>query len=419
MTGGPLFSKKAVGWLVGVGSVSFVLVIVASVLFVNPRFFGSPGADSFSPSAIGHKAFVEALKGSGHTVIQSQNQSAEKAGPGNLLILLEPGVDPDQQAELENMLRVQNVLLVLPKRTGFSAGFNPRWVDVVFQVGEDRLKTLLDAVDGFDFSEEVGATITQEGQNQIWANQDFQGVPEIEAPQTIKWSRLTPIVSNEEGVLLGRVKDAPNNIYVLTDPDILQTHGIAKEANARFTAELILLAGQATDTIIIDETAHGFFQPPGLLENAFSPPLVYPVVFLLLALIILLLATTVGFATPARENLGLSKSKLPLINNISSLLNFGGHHRQITEAYYQEALKEVATQLSAPAGIHGEDLVKWVDDIGKRRNAKTSFKALQSEATETLIANAEDKRMQTSLAQKIYHWRKEVLDGVGKNKETE
>lgn len=414
----PLFSKKALAWLVGLGTVSFILVIGLSILLNDPRYMGTYGADSFSNSALGHKVFYRALKQNGFNVLQSQNRTSEKFTPNSLLLILEPGVGPERMEELSRMFGAKNVLLVLPKRNGIPDILNRRWVSSTSPVGEERIKQILDQISGEKFSDDPTAGLVPSGKDKTWKFTYPFPMPDIDEPQTIYWSRLIPVVYNSEGTLLGKLDIPGKNFFILSDPDILQNHGLGKGENANFVFEMISGIGLDFDVIIFDETSHGHVLSPSLLKSAFSPPFIFPVIIFLSAIATLIWATSGRFEPARTEHLNFRRDKLPLIQNISNLLMFGGHFGTVTERYYQEALKDVAEKLYAPPGLHGMDLIKWVDGNNEGRNISVKFEDIRRRAFHSIMRGEADSHRHVKLANDVFNWKNEVLYGTGKNKQT-
>lgn len=414
----PLFNSRALAWLIGLGVVSFLLVIGLSVFMKDPKYMGTYGADSFSTSAIGHKAFYRSLKNAGFNVLQSQNRTSEKVTTESLLLVMEPGVDPERLEDLKAMFVTGNVLLVLPKRNGLPGGLNRRWVAVTSPVGDQRIEQILGAIGDGNFKNDPGASIISEGKNQNWTNFSTPYLPTIDQPQTINWSRLTPLIWNDEGILLGKLNRSYGNFYILSDPDILQNHGLGKGDNAVFLFDIIAELTQGTNVIIVDETAHGHILSPDILKSAFSPPLLFPVMIFLAAFITLIWGTAARFAPTRDERPAFTKDKLPLIQNISSLLTFGGHFGTVTERYYMDALKDVAEKLYAPNGLHGMDLINWVDNNSAGREISVNYKNIRRRAYQSITHDSANSARQVKLAKDVYNWKNEVLYGTGKNKQT-
>jgi len=119
---GSPFRRPVVAWLAGVATVSLALGLVLLVIQPGGGEVSSSAADSFSRSALGHRAFVELLRANGVPVLVSRYASADRAGLSALLLVAEPhldATDPGRARRLAAMSRgVRTTLLVLPKWTG-------------------------------------------------------------------------------------------------------------------------------------------------------------------------------------------------------------------------------------------------------------------------------------------------------------
>ncbi len=92
-----VFSPKTVIWLLSVGCLSFA----GAAYFV---IYGDAGrgttaeANGFSYSAVGHRAFVETLRGLDIPVLLSGRDSAARAGRSALLVVAEPRARVERQS---------------------------------------------------------------------------------------------------------------------------------------------------------------------------------------------------------------------------------------------------------------------------------------------------------------------------------
>ena len=75
------FSRRAVTLLVVIGGVSLLAGFAAAIFGSGASDVTSAGSDSFSSSALGHRALLELLEDSGRRLVRSRGHSAQKAGP--------------------------------------------------------------------------------------------------------------------------------------------------------------------------------------------------------------------------------------------------------------------------------------------------------------------------------------------------
>ena len=83
--------------------------------------------------------------------------------------------------------------------------------------------------------------------------------PVIDYPQLIESARLNPTIWSGDGILLGWLLYGDQKIWILSDPDILSNHGLARGDNAVLTMRLIDAmrppdSASAVDTILATST---------------------------------------------------------------------------------------------------------------------------------------------------------------------
>ncbi len=145
----PSFSRKGLALLVGAAVVSLVATFGLGVfgeLLSEPQ---SAAADSFSRSALGHRAFVELARAQGHQVLVSRGRTADRARDGALVALLEPlvGDDGRSRAMLADIRAgASRLLVVLPKRFGIPDQLRPRWIGMARYVDVAAANRLLETL---------------------------------------------------------------------------------------------------------------------------------------------------------------------------------------------------------------------------------------------------------------------------------
>ena len=92
------FTRRGAAILAGVAAASLAaagfLGAFGDALYEPP----SAAPDSFSRSAVGHRAAVELLRALGWQVLASRHRTADRAGEGAIVALLEPRVCPEYVA---------------------------------------------------------------------------------------------------------------------------------------------------------------------------------------------------------------------------------------------------------------------------------------------------------------------------------
>ena len=169
-------------------------------------------------------------------------------------------------AEFQSLFEAPNVLYVLPKRRGEPANDRPAWLRRVDWVGRGEVERVLHAVHSDGRIERPDGAVN-------WTTNRLGPIPEIDRPQLIAGGgSLRPIVGGGGGILVGEARRGGRRIWVLSDPDILANHGLARGDNAAFAVALIDALRSPGGTVVFDETHHGFIQRPSLWRSASRLP---------------------------------------------------------------------------------------------------------------------------------------------------
>lgn len=408
MTGNDAFSPRVlIGLAIGVACLfllSLVLMTFGGHTESDPP--QTVAANSYSRSAIGQAGVAELLKKLHYPVQQSEYDSRAKAGSDGLLILAEPQIVGQS---LDDLLHASNVLLILPKRAGLPDKSNPRWID--------KNAVLPDAVPEAALRSAVaGGEIVRPDNTASWTIDGLGIAPDVPSPlQLMKSSRLTPLVANDDGMLVGSLDAGDRHIWILSDPDIIANHGIARGDNAAFALALIdALHKSGTAPIIFDETIHGFVeQPPSPFKLLFTFPYVLATGQALIAIGLLLGATLTRFGAPEPVAAPFVPGKYGLIENAAQLIERGRQQRVLVRRYVEVTLQEVASRLHAPRGLSDSALIDWLHRIEKARQVELDCSSIYRRALAAEIAMRDDLAALAPIARDAHRWKGAMLDGSG------
>ncbi len=398
-----VFAPRTVFWLVMIGTLSFVGAIILSVLAGDGGSARSPDANSFSYSAIGHRAFVEVLREVQMPVLVSRYNSASKAGSSSLLIVAEPRAPTATPAAIKRMLSARNVLIVLPKWDGEVNALLPDWLHSADLLPAKDAEQMLMAVlaDGEVIRPNGGLS---------WQSGSFPA-PTLAAPQLVRAPRLESVIGSDRGILLGRIERGWNTVWVLSDPDVLSNHGLGQGDNAILTIRMIDHIRPGNGAIVVDETIHGFEAEPRLTRAILETPLAIAAVIAVVALAVLMWAATGRFGAPQPTARPIKPGKAGLIDNTAGLLEFGGHGVAILNRYLRVALRDASQKLHAPPHLRGADLVAWLDRVGQRRGVGVSC----ADICNSVAAIAQQQRVDGArlarAARSVNRWKQEMLHG--------
>jgi hypothetical protein len=396
------YATRTVYWLLAVGVLSFAAA--AWFMIFSDSDVGAPKANAYSYSAIGHRALVETLRATDVPVLVSRANSAEKAGGESLLVVAEPrladwydgtiGADPD----------ATDILVVLPKWDGLRDQLRPHWLSVSGMIPRSYVQSILREM-------LPDASLFRTNGRLEWDTGPLGVDPDIDYPQLIESDELNPTIWSDQGILAGWVDYGARTVWILSDPDILSNHGLARGDNAVLTLRLLDSLRPLDGAVVFDETVHGYWQPPNLWRNMLQLPFVVPVILAAVAALMVGWAATGRFGSPLPPKPPFASGKAVLIDNTASLLRFGGHGSEILRRYAEVTLRNVAHRLNAPRNLDGEALIDWVDRVGQARGVKRSFRELAGRIDKSRNHTRRDGAGLARMARRLYQWRREMIDG--------
>jgi uncharacterized protein DUF4350 len=436
MSDEPVFSRRLlIGWVAGAVAVFAVsLYLMGAGELTGPE---SVGASTFSRSAIGHAGIAEVLQRLDIHVVKSQYDSLEKLTPGSVLVIAEPRPARQSEEAIRTLLKANTILLVLPKWTGRASEQHDGWLR---EVDERFLGDATWALNLVAPRAEVVRERGDAGATIIWSTNALGLVPNLALPvQLVRGPGLRPIIGSDKGMLIGEISERDRRIWVLSDPDVISNHGLARAGNAALAVAVFkrLLnppppsqAGQTKGkapppkgkdtptppagggTIVFDETVHGYIaKPVSPFMLLFRFPFVIATVQGLIAVALLLWATLARFGVAQSAPPALRAGREGLLQNMAKMIEFTGHQQVMIVRYTRETVRDVARQLHAPRGLSGEALMAWLQRVGAARGTDVDCGAVARRAAELGEGRRRDLAPLIRLARDIHRWKGEVLDG--------
>jgi hypothetical protein len=442
-----IFERRTAVILGGVCFVSLLFGLIFSVIAVRDEE-GSIGANAFGRSSVGHRALVELLGEFGVDVVVSRFRSAEKSGPEVPLLVAEPlrlfddtealaAADADDDSGegggsasdeapaadkplgdsagdvlslsygLERLLvtaedRSARTIIVLPKWRGEPSTEKSGWI------GQANLLSTADAVDVLELAiGEACPVVRSEAPAPFNSFLPGGTAPTLPFVQLVDSDcSLVPLVANGSGTLIGRAKDRP--VYVIADPDLLNTQGLSAGQNAAVVQELFVGELRAKG-LVVDEVLHGFGQVPSLWRELFSMPLV-PITLHVLALLALAVLAAFGrFGKAEKLPPRVPPGKRALIESTAQLLDGGRHHAESARQYVRAMLRRASTEASLPPG-DGPDALLALSTLAKSRGVTVDVTALLTES-EALQPGPRSATRALELAALAHRFRLEMKHG--------
>ncbi len=392
-----VFSPRTTTILIVIGGLSLIAGFVGAIFWDKPPAASSSHRDSYSLSALGHRAFVDLLEMAGYPVLRSRSESEAKAGTAALLILIEPRAHPEDIATMLDS--VQSALVVLPKWSGDPDPEHPAWLKDVGLVHKGDVDEVLQGLG-------ITATLVRDRPGNL-LHASFSEPPLVALPQqSVESSELTSLISADGRVVLGSVNGNPTH-WVLTDPDILANHGIAR--NAKLVLEIIdqlLPEGRA---IIIDETLHGHEIEANVWRELGRFPLVLVLIAAFSMLAFWIWSGMRRFGSPLPSDNQLTDGKNVLIENTAQLLMFGGHSGSVLKRYYDHVVVSAASFYRLSPELTRNERISRLNALS---NSSIDLETLRQEVRTAAHRTGGYEHHVLHTAQQIRQWREETVHGT-------
>lgn len=396
----PAFSPKVVAILVLVGVFAFAAFTVLSAYAPELRSGRDGGAHALSDSAVGFRGAALLLKDLGAPVVVSRTPAKQQPGTDSALLVLTP--PPFGASGLDAFAPRRAMLVVLPKWMVAPDRTHDGWV---------RRGGLLPRFDPtgllrpFASATRLRQRAGTESTTLTGAGALFRGVTLRTGPvvrlQTLQGSGWLPVLTDETGaIVLAQSRKRPD-VFVLADPDLLNTQGLRDPANARTAVAILDILRLQKRGVIFDVTLHGYEASRSILKLAFEPPILGATLCVLAAAILAGLQAAIRFGAARPVDRALALGKRPLVDNSAGLIRLARKEHEMAGAYV--ALTETLVERAA-----GGDRAQPAE---RRRRLEQLSRARGAESLNALEAAAQAARDRGALltsARRLYDWRREM-----------
>ena len=399
------FDPRIIGALIGAGIVGFIGYWLLSAFAPDLDGGRNGGTHALSRSAAGFSGLFELARASGlePELLRTTAEQGAFTGESEIgLLVVTPPLGSDPQKLVDRIAGFDgNILVILPKhmvvpdplRRGWarSLGRAPTPDDVLpmeaWEIDPNLRSSGIAAGKPVDIIVNDSVTIRTPAPEQFVL---LDGTGFYDA---------APV---ESGTVLAS-PDAYENVYILSDPDLMNNRALSN--GARATAALRLLESLATpDTAIaFDVTLNGLGSADrSLLRLAFTPPFLGLTLCFLAAALLALWQGFVRFGPPWIEERKVALGKAALVANTALLIAQARRVPHFAARYVGMVRETAARRLHAPAGLAGDALDRWLDRFADSKGRR--FSALAA----TLERARKEQDVVTGAAA-LGQWRKDVL----------
>jgi hypothetical protein len=394
------------GVVIAVGAFAFAAFFVLSAYAPELRRGNDGGAHALSKSAVGFAGLVRLLEARGEPVTVART---ERAGRGAGLIVLTPTLRTEA-GDIQKLVRGQGspVLVVLPKWSTEAFPGRPGWVRMKNIEPEDAISPWLNSWNGW---RSLRVRQEEPGRNTpLTLAPDVPGgwmtpAGRIDRLQTLQPTKhVEPRLSAPDGVVLGRLRSFEDRtVYVLSDPDLLNTQGLAELETARAALTIIEDVRSSTEPIVFDVSLNGFGASRNLLKLAFSPPFLAATLCAAAAAALAGWQAAVRFGPRARTARAVALGAEALTENAAALIRLSGREHRMAARYAELVEARAAKAAAAPPG---QDGAAYLDGLGRSRPGLARWSGLRAEARAVRTRDA-----LLGLARRMHEWKREVAGG--------
>ncbi|MAI88952.1 DUF4350 domain-containing protein [Ponticaulis sp.] len=344
-----------------VAAVSFGVLVVLSAFAPELRERNSAGLHAYSTSALGYNFAVRLLEDQGYPVTISRElyNLRDRYAEGLLIITPANTVDGQKLAEMNFQGRGQPTLIILPKRWGIPNRANARHYSRTDDLRTEAVQTIANHLG-------VGLTIEEaEPVSSVTMNGREMPVVFNDHMQTIAGDNFEALLSTSDAAVFGRI--ANTQTYILSDPELFNTHGLSHLENAEIMMAMIsnMTRKSSSNSVMFDVTLHGFEGTRNLLRMMFEPPILGATLFALATAILLGWAAFLRFGRPETEPPAVATGRQSLVESTVSLFSQSRQEVSLVEDYDLLARRMIIRRLG-----YSEDLSReQMDNILSRREA--------------------------------------------------
>lgn len=390
------FSGRVIFILLAVGLLSFAAVMALMAWSPELSNRDHPGATPYSRSASGYAGLIDMLEADGRNVRVSRLPQSMSESDGRLLVITLPlrgrSFDIDDIAPPALIVLPKWRFLGHPTRSAFE--LDTRLAD-------------LDAVDAMLGLVEEDAKVLRL-RNPGKLNTPFgKMAPQFDHEmQVVKSDRFEEIIGVPGGDLLVQLEG--EEIYLLSDPDVLNNFGIASVENAVTGLGIIdLVSRDRSQPIIFDATIHGFERSRSLMKTLLDIPFLGATLIALATMGLIGWAASIRFGAPDREAAAFAAGKQALADNSAGLIAMAKRERRMAPGYLALTRRALVRELGLPKTLSEEELSSLLDRMSEHQ-AETGNWTDTGRGLTQPAASRDDLRQK---ARALWRWRKEMTHG--------
>ena len=398
-SGGSPFSGAIMGIIAAISILAFTAIFALLAWSPDLANKDRAGTHAYSSSALGYGGLVKLLEQDGQEVSVSRLATTRDFANG-LLVMTLPRSGFEAIDDFDPYMVSEPALLVLPKWRGRVDRDKPSWQRDTDLLTPGTVAALLNDLD------EDATVMHVDNPKQVETPFGPQNPEFAEKMQVLEADTLQAVIKTPDGMLLSKIPG--QEIYILSDPDLLNTFGLAERENARFGLGLITwLKDYRSQPIVFDATLHGFERSESLLRVIFDAPFLGATLVSFMTILLIGWAAFIRFGPPQKEARKLSFGKKALAESSAGLISMSRREGRQAPNYLRLTKRYMLRLFGLPIAMSDEEFARTFDRIAKQKELNSNW----TEQAQQLEHPAQGRNDLRDKAAALWRWRKEMSDG--------
>jgi len=393
-SGDGAFNPRMMLLVTAIGSLAFIAVLVLGAYAPDLRSGHNGGSHALSNAATGFGGLVQLAEETGRKPVIIRAVADLK---NEDLAVITP---EDGSANLSKILDARGpraTLVVLPKWSTFPDQNHPGWVRVArLAFPGDPEQVLAPGLElRIKRSKGHGEPLRNLGPA---VPKDLQFLAPA-VVQSMTGGGLKPLITTPAGeIVLGQV--GARNLYVLSDPDLINNHGMGDQRQASSALALLdYLNSTDSESVLFDVTANGLGHSKSPLKLAFDAPFLAVTLTIFAAMLLAAWQALVRFGPVRRRQRAIAFGKAALVDNSAALIRKAGREAHLGGRYVEVVRERAVDLFRLPPALAPDALGAKLEAL----NPNHSFSAAAEAAT-----SARDRSELVGAAQSLNQWLEEI-----------
>ena len=379
------FNARTMLLVTAIGTLAFIAMLVLGAYAPDLRSGHNGGAHALSNASTGFSGLVRLAGDTGRRPVIVRTETDLK---NEDLAVITPEHGYTNLAKIISARGARVTLFVLPKWETGADQQRPGWVEVYGLLPPDDPGKTLSPADPLNVfrSKSQREELVRVDPN-IPADVNFLAPIIV---QTMRGKGLKPLIATPAGgIVLGKVADA--NFYVLSDPDLLNNHGMASERQARAALALLdYLNSTDADGILFDVTANGLGRSRSPLKLAFDAPFLAVTLTIFAAMLLAAWQALNRFGAARRRERAIAFGKTALVDNSAALIRKAGREAHLGSRYVDLIRERAIALFRLPLSLDHEGLEERLESLNPHRSfAVAARSAINARTRDQLLDSAQ------------------------------